>query len=77
MSIGLMANFIVDVKNWIYNWDVITFSLVVIILSTLMIFCLVTFLKAIISDKVKFKVMPMIFLALLTTMLVLILLARK
>ncbi len=77
MNVSLMANFFMDVKNWVYNWDVVTFSLIVIIISTLMIISLISFLKSAIKDKSKIKIMPIIFLALLTTMLVLILLARK
>ena len=77
MNTGLLADFIMDVKNWIYNWDTITFSLVVIIVSLLMVASVTSFLKAIIKEKVKFKLLPIIYLALLTAMLVIILISRK
>lgn len=78
MNVGLIANFIMDIKNWVYNWDMITFSLVIILISALMIVSLITLLKGLLNkDGAKFKIMPFVYLILLTTMLVLILLIRR
>lgn len=77
MNSSLLGNFIVEVKNWIYMWNTATFAIIVIIISLLMAISAGAVIKGFISDKPKFKVLPFIYLALLTTMLVLIILARK
>lgn len=76
MKISMLSDFIMDVKNWIYNWDVITFAIVTIIIVLLMSVSLISFIKAIMKDKGKFKVFQLIFLALLIAMLVIILIIR-
>lgn len=76
MNISLLSDFIMDIKNWIYNWDTVTFAIVVIILSLLMAVSGITFLKAILGDKNKFKIFQVIFLGLLIAMLVIILVIR-
>ena len=76
MKISMLSDFIMDVKNWIYNWDVITFAIVTIIIVLLTSVSLVSFIKAIMKDKGKFKVFQLIFLALLIAMLVIILIIR-
>lgn len=77
MNTSLLGNFIVEIKNWIYMWNTTTFALVVIIISLLMAISAGTLIKGFINEKPKFKILPFIYLALLTTMLVLIILARK
>ena len=76
MNISLLSNFFMDIKNWIYGWDELTFTLITIIIVLLMAVSAISFIKAILGEGTKFKVMQVIFLGLLTAMLVWILVIR-
>ena len=79
MKIGLLSDFFMDIKNWVYNWDTTTFAIVITLISLLLCSCAITFIKGVISKadkKPKIKVFPLIFMALLVVMLVLILKVR-
>ena len=80
MGIGLLSDFFMDIKDWIYNWDKVTFIVVLIVIILLMGACLVYFIKKLmpkVDKKPKFKIVPVIFIALLVAMLVIILSIRK
>lgn len=79
MRLGLLADFFMDIKNWIYNWDSTTFAIALIIITLLIFTSAIALIKGFLpkaDKKVKFKVFPFIFLALLVAMLVIILLNR-
>ena len=74
--ISLLSDFFMDVKNWIYEWDSITFGIVISIIVLLMAISAISFIKGIISGegkKPKLKIFSLIFLALLIAALVIIL----
>lgn len=76
MKVSILADFFMDVKNWIYEWDSITFGIVLGIVVLLMALSAISFIKAIIpgeGKKPKFKIVQLLFLALLVAALVIIL----
>ena len=80
MKASLLTDIFVDIKDWIFNWDTITFAITVTIISLLMAACAISFIKAILpklDKKPKFKFLPVIFLGLLVAMLVIILKIRS
>jgi len=76
MNVALLCNFITDIKNWIYNWDNLSFWIIISIIGCLMTVSLITLVKSIFGENAKFKWLQFIFFALLTGMLTVILLIR-
>ncbi len=76
MSLGLMNDFIANIKDWVYNWDNIVFIITISIIGLLMAISIITFLKKVLGPKPKFHFFSFLFFAILTTLLVLILLIR-
>lgn len=76
MRVGLLSDFFMDIKNWIYNWDTVTFAIIITIVSLLMVVSAVSFVKGAFEDKTKIKFFQLIFLGLLIAMLVIILVIR-
>lgn len=80
MRVSLLSDFFMDIKNWVYNWDSITFAIIVTIIALLLGTCSIAFIKGIlpkVDKKPKFKFFPILFLALLVAMLVLIISIRS
>lgn len=80
MRVGLLSDFFMDIKNWIYNWDTVTFVIALIIIILLIGSSLVFFIKGLLpkaDKKPKFKIIPVIFIVLLVAMLIIILSIRK
>lgn len=76
MNILMLCSFITDVKNWVYNWDMVTLAIIVSILVALIVSSSIVFIRGLIAEKIKFKWFPFLALVLLIAMLVIILLIR-
>lgn len=76
VNIPMLCSFVTDIKNWIYNWDLVTLAIVVAILLALIVCSSIIFIKGLIGEKIKFKWFPFLSLVLLVAMLVIILLIR-
>ena len=76
MKVALLSDFIIDIKNWIFNWDQMTFIIITCLIGSLIAVSAISIVKNAFGENAKFKFLSFIFLLLLAAMLTIILLIR-